>query len=117
MTRNTFWKVCDLRKRNSISCQNQTIRGQTTRSSLLSDVFETSSSNTNCSVKKTSWQAENDLDIQRVTQNAIIHELTQQQSRQIQSVVPWFLNAMPVSDLFIFQLVVILQKIKLFELK
>ncbi|MGV2436022.1 MAG UNVERIFIED_CONTAM: hypothetical protein LVT10_14980 [Anaerolineae bacterium] len=43
------------------------------------------------------WQAEHNLDVQRVTQNAIIYELTQQQTRTIQSVVPWFLENMPES--------------------
>eukprot|EP00569_Conticribra_weissflogii_P004035 CAMPEP_0171345936 /NCGR_PEP_ID=MMETSP0878-20121228/22885_1 /TAXON_ID=67004 /ORGANISM="Thalassiosira weissflogii, Strain CCMP1336" /LENGTH=1055 /DNA_ID=CAMNT_0011849471 /DNA_START=405 /DNA_END=3572 /DNA_ORIENTATION=+ len=42
-----------------------------------------------------SWQATQNLDIQRVTQTAIIHELTQQQTRSIERVVPWFLNTMP----------------------
>jgi len=50
-------------------------------------------------VQKTYWQAENDVEIQKVTQKAIIHELTQEQTRTIESVVPWFLNAMPVSNL------------------
>ena len=31
----------------------------------------------------------------RVTQTAMIHELTQQQTRSIEKVVPWFLNTMP----------------------
>ena len=42
-----------------------------------------------------SWQASHNLDIQRVTQKAMIHELTQQQTRSIEKVVPWFLNTMP----------------------
>ena len=65
---------------------------------------------------KKTWQPEEDVDIQRVTQTAIvssififtlsstlnikmfqIHELTQQQSRTIEEVVPWFLDIMPVS--------------------
>jgi hypothetical protein len=41
------------------------------------------------------WQAEHNIDIQRVTQQALIHELTQQQTRTIEHVVPWFLNNMP----------------------
>jgi hypothetical protein len=41
------------------------------------------------------WQAEGALDIQRVTQQAMIHELVQQQTNTIQSVVPWFLQNMP----------------------
>lgn len=41
------------------------------------------------------WQAEGALDIQRVTQQAMIHELVQQQANTIQSVVPWFLANMP----------------------
>jgi len=44
---------------------------------------------------KTSWQPEDNIDIQRVTQKAIVHELTQQQSRTIESVVPWYLDIMP----------------------
>ncbi|CAB9499861.1 Glutamate dehydrogenase 2 [Seminavis robusta] len=41
------------------------------------------------------WQAEGALDIQRVTQQAMIHELIQEQTNTIQSVVPWFLQNMP----------------------
>lgn len=43
------------------------------------------------------WQAEHNADVQRVTQNAMIYELTQQQSRTIEDVVPWFLGNMPAS--------------------
>lgn len=46
---------------------------------------------------KASWQPQHNEDIQRVTQTAIIHELTQQQTRTIGSVVPWFLSNMPAS--------------------
>jgi len=42
-----------------------------------------------------SWQAAHNIDIQRVTQTAMIHELTQQQTRSIEKVVPWFLQTMP----------------------
>lgn len=42
-----------------------------------------------------SWQASHNVDIQRVTQTAMVHELTQQQTRSIERVVPWFLNTMP----------------------
>ena len=43
------------------------------------------------------WQAAHNADVQRVTQNAMIYELTQQQSRTIEDVVPWFLDQMPPS--------------------
>jgi glutamate dehydrogenase len=43
------------------------------------------------------WQAEHNSDVQRVTQNAMIYELTQQQTRTIEQVVPWFLSNMPGS--------------------
>eukprot|EP00980_Cylindrotheca_fusiformis_P007187 scaffold1514_cov118-Cylindrotheca_fusiformis.AAC.7 len=43
------------------------------------------------------WQAERNADVQRVTQNAMIYELTQNQAATIQSVVPWFLKNMPAS--------------------
>lgn len=46
---------------------------------------------------KTSWQAQHNIDIQRVTQKAIIHELTQQQTKTIEETVPWFLQNMPSS--------------------
>lgn len=46
---------------------------------------------------KTAWQAEHNIDIQRVTQTAIIHELTQQQVHTIETTVPWFLSNMPAS--------------------
>lgn len=41
------------------------------------------------------WQAEGAMDIQRVTQTALIHELVQQQTNTIQSIVPWFLESFP----------------------
>jgi hypothetical protein len=44
-----------------------------------------------------SWQAQYNSDVQRVTQNATIYELTQQQSRTIEAVVPWFFANMPAS--------------------
>ena len=44
---------------------------------------------------KTAWQAEHNIDIQRVTQTAMIHELTQQQIATIEKTVPWFLEEMP----------------------
>jgi glutamate dehydrogenase len=43
------------------------------------------------------WQAAHNADVQRVTQNAMIYELTQQQSRTIEDVVPWFLGNMPAA--------------------
>jgi hypothetical protein len=42
-----------------------------------------------------SWQALHNIDIQRVTQTAMIHELSQQQTASIEKVVPWFLHTMP----------------------
>jgi glutamate dehydrogenase len=54
-------------------------------------------SRTPVSKEKVAWQAEDNEDIQRVTQKAIIHELTQRQSKTIESVVPWFLENMPAS--------------------
>lgn len=45
----------------------------------------------------TAWQAQQNIDIQRVTQTAIIHELTQQQIHTIETTVPWFLKNMPGS--------------------
>lgn len=44
-----------------------------------------------------SWQAQHNSDVQRVTQNAMIYELTQQQTKTIEKVVPWFLQNMPSS--------------------
>jgi len=46
---------------------------------------------------KMPWQAEGAIDIQRVTQQAMVHELVQQQTNTIQAVVPWFLSNMPPS--------------------
>lgn len=43
------------------------------------------------------WQAEHNADVQRATQNAMIYELTQQQSKAIEDLVPWFLRNMPGS--------------------
>ena len=44
-----------------------------------------------------SWQAAHNSDIQQVTQKALIYELAAQQTKTIESVVPWFLNNMPQS--------------------
>ena len=49
----------------------------------------------NTSSEYRSWQASQNIDIQRVTQTAMVHELTQQVSRSIEKVVPWFFNTMP----------------------
>jgi len=43
------------------------------------------------------WQAEHNIDVQRVTQQALIYELTQQSSSTLERVVPWFLANMPSS--------------------
>mmetsp|Transcript_6089 Transcript_6089/g.15116 ORF Transcript_6089/g.15116 Transcript_6089/m.15116 type:complete len:1143 (-) Transcript_6089:205-3633(-) len=44
-----------------------------------------------------SWQAHDDADVQRVTAQALIYELTRTTSDTIEQVVPWFLNTMPES--------------------
>ena len=44
-----------------------------------------------------SWQASHNRDIQHVTRKALIYELTQQQTKTIEAVVPWFLDNMPGS--------------------
>jgi hypothetical protein len=41
------------------------------------------------------WQAEHNTDVQRVTRKAMIYELIHEQTRTIESVVPWFLENMP----------------------
>ena len=67
-------------------------------SSIDDPTFRTHSSTAvadNTSSEYRSWQASQNIDIQRVTQTAMIHELTQQQTRSIEKVVPWFLNTMP----------------------
>lgn len=43
------------------------------------------------------WQATHNVDVQRVTQNAMIYELQQSQTKTIETVVPWFLSQMPAS--------------------
>lgn len=45
----------------------------------------------------TSWQPQNHADIQRVTSQALIYELTRTTVNTIEKVVPWFLNTMPES--------------------
>ena len=45
----------------------------------------------------TSWQPQNDADIQHVTSQALIYELTRTTAKTIEKVVPWFLNIMPES--------------------
>lgn len=49
------------------------------------------------SIGAVSWQAQHNADVQRVTQNAMIYELTQDQTRTIERAVPWFLSNMPAS--------------------
>jgi len=44
-----------------------------------------------------SWQPQNHADIQRVTSQALIYELTRTTADTIEKVVPWFLNTMPES--------------------
>jgi len=44
-----------------------------------------------------SWQARNDVDVQRVTSQALIYELTRTTADTIEKVVPWFLKTMPES--------------------
>lgn len=44
-----------------------------------------------------SWQPQNHADIQRVTSQALIYELTRTTANTIEKVVPWFLNTMPES--------------------
>mmetsp|Transcript_9344 Transcript_9344/g.13636 ORF Transcript_9344/g.13636 Transcript_9344/m.13636 type:complete len:1041 (+) Transcript_9344:52-3174(+) len=46
---------------------------------------------------KKAWQVEDNEEIQRVTEKAMIHELTQKQIQTIESTVPWFLDQMPAS--------------------
>lgn len=41
------------------------------------------------------WQAAHNSDVQRVTQKAMIYELIHEQTRTIESVIPWFLENMP----------------------
>ena len=43
------------------------------------------------------WQAEHNIDVQRVTQKALIYELCQQTEKTIAETVPWFLEQMPMS--------------------
>ena len=97
MNNQTFRNVSRLYFNRS-SLLTPKVRQYATRPTIPTLISETgkSKSETN-SVLKTHWQAEDNLDIQRVTQSAIIHELTQEQTRTIESVVPWFLNDMPVS--------------------
>jgi len=44
-----------------------------------------------------SWQPQNDADVQRVTSQALIYELTRTTAETIEKVVPWFLKTMPES--------------------
>jgi len=44
-----------------------------------------------------SWQPQNDTDVQRVTSQALIYELTRTTAYTIEKVVPWFLKTMPES--------------------
>ena len=46
---------------------------------------------------RTSWQPENDADVQHVTSQALIYELTRTTADTIERVVPWFLDTMPES--------------------
>lgn len=49
---------------------------------------------------KKSWIPTSDCDLQKVTINAWIHEVAEQQRVQATRVVPWFLKNMPVIDIY-----------------
>mmetsp|Transcript_19339 Transcript_19339/g.32807 ORF Transcript_19339/g.32807 Transcript_19339/m.32807 type:complete len:724 (+) Transcript_19339:132-2303(+) len=44
-----------------------------------------------------SWVPESEEDLQKVTMNAMIHEVAEQQKERAGRIVPWFLKAMPAS--------------------
>lgn len=47
------------------------------------------------SAESKAWQAADISEVQRVTQKALIYELSNEQSKTIENVVPWFLQNMP----------------------
>jgi len=51
----------------------------------------------NENIPPTSWQPQSDADVQRVTSQALIYELTRTTADAIEKVVPWFLKTMPES--------------------
>lgn len=72
---------------------NQSIGGSSINGSSSPKAFSDSNSNTN----PASWQARDDADVQRVTSQALIYELTRTTADTIEQVVPWFLKTMPES--------------------
>lgn len=67
------------------------IPGMSHQYGSLGDTTPTSS----ISRESTAWQASHNTEVQRVTQKAMIYELIHEQTRTIESVVPWFLENMP----------------------
>lgn len=55
------------------------------------------SDNDNKNTTRASWQPQNDADVQHVTSQALIYELTRTTADTIEKVVPWFLKTMPES--------------------
>jgi len=53
--------------------------------------------NNNKNSNPASWQPQNDADVQHVTSQALIYELTRTTADTIERVVPWFLKIMPES--------------------
>lgn len=78
-----------------ILIQKQQIRALSSIDDPTFRTHSTAFAEQNTSSEYRSWQASQNIDIQRVTQTAMVHELTQQQTRSIEKVVPWFLNTMP----------------------
>ena len=73
--------------------RSQTIIPGSSQYGSLGEGIPTPSSSNNA----TAWQAAHNEEVQRVTQKAMIYELIHEQTRTIESVVPWFLDNMPAA--------------------
>lgn len=79
----------------SLGDPSSPITNGTGRNGFNSD--RVSNQNGNVDSNPASWQPQNHADIQRVTSQALIYELTRTTANTIETVVPWFLNTMPES--------------------
>ena len=96
------------RNRENGDERNDLIPGSKFQQSSYGSLGDPASINNNISVNvnriepntnstRACWQAQNDADVQHVTEQALIYELTRTTADTIEKVVPWFLNTMPES--------------------
>ena len=92
--RNSFLRTFASSGRNNNNNDSYRIPGMSHQYGSLGDTT-TPFTHTTHLQESTAWQASHNEEVQRVTQKAMIYELIHEQTRTIESVVPWFLENMP----------------------